>query len=150
MTGFQPRDPGYAEKVRESLHRQGFAKLLGYDTGRIEPGFVEIVCPMDPKLAQQHGFAHGGVIATLADAAAAYAAFSLMPEDSAPLTVEMKINLMAPGKGETLIARGTVLKPGRTLTVCEAKVAAVTGGEETLIATALVTMICLDGRPDTA
>ena len=149
MTGFQPRDPGYEEKVRESLHRQGFSKLLGYDTGRVEPGYVEIVCPMTPKLTQQHGFAHGGVVATLADAAAAYAAFSLMPPDSAPLTVEMKINLMAPGQGETLIARGTVLKPGRTLTVCESKVVAVTGEEEKLIATALVTMMCLEGRPDT-
>lgn len=148
MSRFTPRDPDFEAKIRESVTRQGFAAHLGYELTRIEPGMTEFTCPLRPELMQQHGFAHGGLVSTLADAAAAYAAFSLMPPNSAPLTVEMKINLMAPGQGDALVARGYVLKPGRTLTVCEAKVYATRQLGETLIATALVTMMCMEGRQD--
>lgn len=148
VSEFTPRDPNYDVKVRDSFDRQPFAHLVGFHISDLKPGFLEFTLPLRPELTQQHGYAHGGVIATLADNASAYAAFSLMPPDSAPLTVEFKLNLLAPGKGESLIARGEVLKPGRTLTVCESKVFALSEGVETLIATALVTMMCLQGMTD--
>lgn len=148
MTALQPRDPDFAAKVRESFARQPFAQLVGFHLERVEPGFAEFRLPLREEVTQQHGFAHGGVIATVADNAASYAAFSMMPPGSAPLTVEMKLNWLAPGQGEALIARGQVLKAGRTLIPAEAKVYAVDGGEETLVAQALVTVMCMTGRDD--
>ena len=148
MTALQPRDPDFAAKVRDSFARQPFAQLVGFHLERVEPGFAEFRLPLREEVTQQHGFAHGGVIATVADNAASYAAFSMMPPGSAPLTVEMKLNWLAPGQGEALIARGQVLKAGRTLIPAEAKVYAVDGGEETLVAQALVTVMCMTGRDD--
>jgi len=148
VSGFEPRDPDYEAKVRDSFARQPFAHFVGFAISDLSPGKLEFTLPLRPDLTQQHGFAHGGVIATLADNASAYAAFSLMPPDSAPLTVEFKLNLLAPGEGDRLVARGQVLKPGRTLSVCESRVLAVDDGVETLIATALVTMMCMQGMKD--
>lgn len=148
MTKYEPRDPAWDTKVRESFARQPFTQLVGFQISGLQPGHMELTLPMRPDLTQQHGFAHGGVLATLADIASAYAAFSLMPPDSAPLTVEFKLNLLAAGKGEKLIARGEVLKPGRTLSFCETRIFGFDDDQEKLIGTASVTMMCLMGMKD--
>lgn len=145
---FEPRNERFAERVRASFDRQNFMHTIGAQVTAVEPGFVEIRLAYATELCQQHGFFHGGVIGTLADSAAGYAAFSLMGERDSVLTVEYKMNIVAPGQGEALVARGQVLRPGRTLTVCEAKVYALAGREERLCATALCTMMTLVEQPD--
>lgn len=148
MTAFEPRDPDWDAKVRDSFARQPFARLIGFRLAALEPGRAEFRLPFRDDLTQQHGLVHGGAIATLADNASAYAAFSLMPPGSAPLTVEFKLNYMAPGRGEEIVARGQVLRAGRTLIPAESKIYAVEDGAEKLIAAALVTMMCLEDRQD--
>jgi len=145
---FEPRNERFAECVRASFERQNFMHTIGAQVTAVEPGFVEIRLAYAPALCQQHGFFHGGVIGTLADNAAGYAAFSLMSEHDSVLTVEYKMNFVAPGRGEALVARGQVLRPGRTLTVCEAKVYARGGNDERLCATALCTMMTLAEQAD--
>jgi uncharacterized protein (TIGR00369 family) len=144
-----PGDPDYEARVRASFGRQKAMALLGAEMTRVEPGFVEIALPYRAELTQQHGFFHGGIVATIADSAGGYAAFTLFPADSSILTVEYKINLVAPADGDRLVARGRVLKPGRTLTVCELEVAAVKEGAAKTCALGLQTLICLQGRSDT-
>jgi uncharacterized protein (TIGR00369 family) len=148
MTAFEPKDPDFAARVTDSFRRQQFMTTLGAELARVGPGTCEITLPYSDAISQQHGYFHGGVIGTLADNAAGYASFSLMPADATVLTVEYKLNLVSPGKGERLLARGLVLRPGRTLTVAESKVYAVTGGEKSLCAIALATMMCLHGKSD--
>jgi uncharacterized protein (TIGR00369 family) len=104
--------------------------------------------PFKPELSQQHGYYHGGIIGTIADSAGGYAAFTLMPRDASVLTVEYKINLLAPGDGELLIARGSVLKAGRTLVVAQVDAGIVKNGHETLCATLLQTLMTMRGRSD--
>jgi len=130
-----------AERVRASFARQGLMGHLGAELAEVGEGTCAITCRPRPELGQQHGYVHAGVIAAIADSAAGYAALSLLPADSEVLTVEFKLNLLAPADGELLIARGRVLRPGRTLTVCEAAVFAVRAGEETQCAALLSTMI---------
>ncbi|MEE8396243.1 MAG: PaaI family thioesterase [bacterium] len=149
MPLFQPVDPDSAERVRASFARQPFMVLLGAEISRLEPGFCEPRLPFRDELCQQHGFFHGGVVGTLADNAAGYASYTLMGGDDSILTVEYKINPVAPGEGAALIARGQVVKPGRTLTVSRAEVFGVKGGAEVLCATSLTTLMTLAGRPDT-
>jgi uncharacterized protein (TIGR00369 family) len=144
-----PGDPDYETRVRASFGRQKAMALLGAEMTRVAPGLVEIELPYRAELTQQHGFFHGGIVATVADSAGGYAAFTLFPADSSILTVEYKINLVAPADGERLVARGRVLKPGRTLTVCELEVTAVKDGTAKTCALGLQTLICLQGRPDT-
>ena len=148
MSAFQPVDPDYAARIRDSFARQGMMGHLGARLARIEPGVVEIELPFRAEVTQQHGLFHGGVTGAIADTAAGYAAFTLIPADATMLTVEYKINLMAPADGEMLIATGRVVKPGRTLTICEAEVVVVKNGTRTICARGLETMIRLDGRPD--
>ncbi len=114
---------------------------LGAEIVEVGEGTCSISCRPRPELGQQHGYVHAGVIAAIADSAAGYAALSVAPAGNEVLTVEFKLNLLAPAAGELLIARGRVLRAGRTLTVCESTVAALGGGEETACAIALVTMI---------
>src|SRR5947208_2985228 len=116
---FQPSDPHYEDRIRASFTRQRFMGLLGAQLIAVHPGSCEIHLPYREELSQQHGFFHAGTIATIADNAAGYAAYALMDADSSVLTVEFKINLLAPGNGEVLIARGQVIRPGRTLTICQ-------------------------------
>ena len=149
MTAFVPLNPNFAARVRDSFARQPMMTHLGATLAAIEPGFCEIHLPWRRALTQQHGYIHGGALAAIVDSAAGYAAFSLMPADAAVLTVEYKLNLIAPADGELLIARGRVVKPGRTLTVAQFEVAAVKSGTERVTATALQTLMCLAGRPDT-
>lgn len=145
---FAAPNPDFARRCRDSFGRQKFMTLLRATITRIEPGFCEVTCPVRPELTQQHHFVHGGVLAALADSAAGYAAFSLMPADAAPLTVEYKLNILRPGEGDTVVARARVLKPGRTLTVVEAHVYAVKAGVETLAVASLQTLMTLSGRAD--
>jgi uncharacterized protein (TIGR00369 family) len=133
--------PATEERVRASFARQGLMGHIGARLVAVGRGTCAIACAPRAELSQQHGYVHAGVIAAIADSAAGYAALSLTSEDSEVLTVEFKLNLLAPAQGDLLIARGTVLRAGRTLTVCEAAVAALDEGEETQCAAALVTMM---------
>jgi len=148
MPGFEPRNPAYAERVQSSFNRQQVMALLGAKVTRLAPGECEIQLPFKPELTQQHGYFHGGIIGTIADSAGGYAGFTLMPEGSSVLTVEYKMNLLAPGDGDLLIARGRVLKSGRTLVVTQVDAFVVKGGGETLCATLLQTLMTMHGRPD--
>ncbi|MBL8704422.1 MAG: PaaI family thioesterase [Rhodospirillales bacterium] len=141
-------DPDFARKVADSFARQGAMAHLGAELTRVEPGAVEIRLPFRSEVAQQHGFFHGGVVATIGDSAGGYAGYSLMPAGSSVLTVEYKINMVAPAKGEALVARGKVVKAGRTLTVCTVEVFALDRGRETLCSVMQQTLICLADRPD--
>ena len=145
---FTPKDPDFEARLRASFGRQGFMDLIGARMIRVEPGLVEIELPYRAELTQQHGFFHAGVTSTIADNAAGYAAYSLMPADASVLTTEFKINLLAPADGDELRALGRVIKPGRTLTVCEVDVFAVKDGRAKLCAKLLETLMCLEGRPD--
>lgn len=148
MTRFAAADPNYEARVRESFAKQGIMDLIGASMTRVEPGGVEIALPFRPDLSQQHGFFHAGVTSTIADSAGGYAGFSLFPADASVLTVEYKINLASPAKGDRLIAVGTVIKPGRTLTLCDLEVFAETDGERTLCAKGLQTLMRIQGRAD--
>ena len=145
---FTPRDPAFAARVEASFARQAFMGHLGVALQHLAPGEVDLVVPFQPGLTQQHGFFHAGVTATIADSAAGYAALSLFAPGTGVLTTEFKINLLAPARGENLLARGRVIKPGRTLTVCRSDVAAIADGEETLVATGLFTLMQVEGLED--
>ncbi len=148
MTTFTSADPNFADRVRDSFARQSIMELIGAQLSRVEPGLVEIALPYRADLCQQHGFFHAGVTSTIADSAGGYAAFSLFPADASVLTTEFKINLLAPADGERLRALGRVLKPGRTLTICEVEVFALKDGREKLCAKLLQTLMTMHGRPD--
>jgi uncharacterized protein (TIGR00369 family) len=147
-TAFQPIDRDYASRVRASFGRQQAMELIGAEMTMIEPGYCEIRLPYRPQLTQQHGFVHGGIVGMIADSAGGYAAYSLFPADASILTVEYKMNLLAPGKGEALIARARVLRPGRTLTVVQADVYAIQGGTEVHCAAMQQTLLTLHGSAD--
>lgn len=148
MPAFQPKDENFADKVSDSFARQSIMALIGARLVRVDPGEVEIELPFREDLCQQHGFFHAGVTSTIADSAGGYAGFSLFPAGSSVLTVEFKVNLLAPADGELLRAVGRVLKPGRTLTVTEAEVSAVKNGERRVCAHMVQTLMCLQGRAD--
>jgi len=148
MTAFTPADPDFADRVRISFERQSIMALIGAKLSRVEAGLVEIELPYRPALCQQHGFFHAGVTSTIADSAGGYAAFSLFPADASVLTTEFKINLLAPADGERLRALGRVLKPGRTLTICEVEVFALKHGKEKLCAKLLQSLMTMQGKPD--
>jgi len=145
---FEPRSPDYAERVRDSFARQPMMAHIGAELVALAPGYCEIALPYSRDLTQQHGYLHGGALATIADSVAGYAAFTLMAATDSPLTVEYKLNILRPGIGERFIARGRVIKPGRTLTVVNADVYAVEDGAETLCVTSLQTLMTLAGASD--
>lgn len=120
---------------------------IGASLERVEPGEVDIRLPIHAGLTQQHGFVHAGAVASIADSACGYAAFSLMPADAGVLAVEFKINLMAPAAGDYLIARGKVIRAGRTLNVCQADVVAFADGQEKTVAMLTATVMTVTGRP---
>ena len=148
MTDFTPRTEDFAERVRASFARQTIMGLIGAELASVAPGRVTIALPYRDDLCQQHGFFHAGVTSTIADSAGGYAAFTLFPAGSSVLTVEFKINLLAPADGERLRAEGRVLRPGRRLTVCDVDVFAEKAGQATLCAKLQQTLICLENRPD--
>jgi len=121
---------------------------IGAHLTGVAPGAIEIELPYRGDLTQQHGFLHAGVITIIADSACGYAALSLMPASAPVLTVEYKVNLLSPAAGDRMIARGRVVKPGKTLTVCTADVVAVTDGREKTIATMTGTLMAIYDRPD--
>ena len=145
---YTPSDPDFAARVAASFGRQGVMGLLGAKLTRIEPGLVEISLPYRADLSQQHGYFHAGVTSTIADSAGGYAGFTLFPAASSVLTVEFKINLLAPADGDLLIATGRVIRSGRTLTVCELDVEVEKGGNRTPCAHGLQTLITVTDRPD--
>src|ERR1700733_5401348 len=140
---FIPQDPNFAEKTRASFAQQGFMNYLRAEITVIEPGRCEIQVPFRSELSQQDGYFHGGVSGAIADSATGYAAYSLTPPDTSVLSVEYKLNFVAPALGELLIARGQVIRAGRTLTVCRADVFIARRGEEKICATSLSTIMSL-------
>lgn len=148
---FQPKDPNFADRVRASFARQRTMATLGVTIARLEPGEIELAMRYDQAYTQQHGFMHAGIMATALDSACGYAAFSLMPADAAVLTVEFKTDLLAPAKGDRFVFRARVVKPGRTLTVCNGQALAFDGvAEARLVATMSGTLMTIIGRPDVA
>ena len=145
---FDPRDPSYESRVRASFARQRAMHTIGARLVRVEPGEVELDLPFREDLTQQHGFLHAGIVTTLVDSACGYAALSLMDRESAVLSVEYKVNLLAPAVGDRMRAIGRVVKPGRTLVVCSGEVIAVAGSSETVVALMQATMMAVRGRPD--
>lgn len=141
-------DEANQSRVRSSFARQRVMGTLGAVLTRVDPGAVEIMMPYREDLTQQHGFIHAGIVATILDSACGYAAFSLMPVDVAVLTVEYKINLLRPAKGDRLVARARVVRPGKTVTVCSGDVFAQTGGSENVVATMLATIMAVPQRDD--
>ena len=134
------------ERIRSSFARQGLMATLGANLGSVEPGKVEVVLIPGPAVSQQHGFVHAGAVSAIADSAAGYAGLSLMPPGRGVLTTEFKINLVAPAIGERIIARGEVVKSGRTLTLAQAKVFAEAGGKEKLVALLTATLMAIEGQ----
>ncbi|MEZ4415933.1 MAG: PaaI family thioesterase [Gemmatimonadota bacterium] len=144
----EPRNPGFEVVVRESFAAQRFMATIGATLDRLAPGEVDIRVPFRPDLTQQHGFLHAGVVSSVLDSACGYAALSLMPEGVGVLTVEFKTNLLAPARGRGLIARGRVLRSGRTISVCQAEASMLDEDVETPVATMLGTIMTIRERPD--
>lgn len=133
-------------RIHQSFSKQGLMTTLGARLDKVEPGFVEIALVPTPAVSQQHGFVHAGAVAAIADSAAGFAALSVMPEGTGVLTAEFKINLLAPAAGERIVARGRVVKAGRTLTLSQADVFAIKGGEQKLVAHLTGTLMNIVGR----
>ena len=136
----------YEARIRSSFARQGLMRTLGATLDKVAPGAVEISLRPDPAISQQHGFVHAGAVTAIADSAAGYASLSLMPAGTGVLSTEYKINFVAPAVGDRIVARGRVVKAGRTLTLAQSEVFAVTGGEEKLVALLTATMMNIVGR----
>jgi uncharacterized protein (TIGR00369 family) len=147
-TRFEAQDPEFARRVQESFARQGLMKHLGAELASLQAGGAEIRVPFRRELTQQHDYFHAGVTGAIADSACGYAAYTLMPADASVLTVEYKINLLAPANGEELIARARVVRSGKTLKVCIADVFVRKGTAESHCATMLATVMCMAGKPD--
>jgi uncharacterized protein (TIGR00369 family) len=150
MTRFQPKNPQFRTIAIHTFNQQRAMKTLGISIARLEPGEVDLAMDHSPDLTQQHGFIHAGIITAGLDNACGIAAFTLMPDGSGILTVEFKTNLLAPARGEHFAFRAAVVKPGRTLTVCEARAYALHDGVETLIATMSCTLMALAQREATS
>ncbi len=134
------------QRVRASFAKQGLMATLGARLDSVSPGLVEIALSPQPAISQQHGFVHAGAVSAIADSAAGYAALSLMPAGTGVLTAEFKINLLAPAAGDRILARGRVVKAGRTLTLAQSEVFAETNGQEKLVAFLTATLMAVEGR----
>lgn len=148
MSHFAPKNLDFEARLRDSFARQGAMALIGAKLAYVAPGAVDIAVDFRPEVSQQHGYFHGGIVGTAADSAGGYAAFSLMPADTSVLTVEYKMNLIAPADGSRLVAKGRVLKPGRTLTICHVDVFVEREGREHRCAVLLQTLMAMSGRSD--
>ena len=145
---FTAPNPDFESRVRDSFARQAAMQLIGARLTTVEPGRCVIELRVRDDLTQQHGFVHGGVVGMIADSAGGYAGFTLMPADASVLTVEYKINMLAPASGDLLVATGEILKPGRTLSVARADVMAIRGDRKTLVATMQQTLMVMHGVSD--
>lgn len=143
---FAPRNPAWEQKSREIFGRQSFMRMIGARIAALAPGACDLELPYREDLCQQNVYLHGGVITSLADTSCGIAASTLLSESAGILTVEFKYNLMGPAAGERFVARGRVVRPGRTLTVTESFVFAVKDGTETEIGRMLATMMFLEGK----
>lgn len=143
---FGAKDPDFAGRVRRSFDQQSMMTTIGALLERVEPGSVDVAVPAAPHILQQHGFIHGGAVSTLADTACGFAALSLVRPGVGVLTVEFKMNMMAPATGTRLIARGRVVKAGRTLIVTQADIFAETDGSRRAIALMTATIMAVEGR----
>src|SRR5512141_2400963 len=143
---FTPADPLFEERIRQSFARQGAMRLIGAQLTRVEPGVVDITLPYRADLTQQHGYLHAGILSTIIDTAGGYAGYTLFLAESSVLTVEYKLNLMAPGEGEYFVAEGRVVKPGRTLCIVQGEAHARSGDRSTLCALMQQTLIVLHGH----
>ncbi|NMM77954.1 phenylacetic acid degradation protein [Acidovorax sp. SRB_14] len=146
MSPFEPRNSHYAQRVHESFSCQGAMQTLGARLDHVAPGAVDIALDWSPTLTQQHGFLHAGMLSAALDSACGYAAFTLMAPEAEVLTIEFKINLLAPAQGERFRMEGRVLRPGRTITVCEGRAYALSTGAEKLVATMACTLMAVAGR----
>jgi uncharacterized protein (TIGR00369 family) len=142
----QPADPDYAARVRASFDRQPAMHTLGAELEAVEPGHVVVAMAHRDALTQQHGYVHAGMLAAALDSACGYAAFSLMPADAAVLTIEFKINLLAPARGPRFRFEGTVTKPGRTISVVDGRAFQLGDGPDKLVATMSATVMTVTGR----
>ena len=145
-TIFEPRCLNYAERVRNSFDLQGAMHTMGARLGAVAPGAVDLDLDWAQGLTQQHGFLHAGMLAAALESACGYAGFTLMGDDAAVLTIEFKINLLAPARGERFRMEGRVIKPGRTITVCEGRAFALDNQQEKLVATMGCTLMAVTGR----
>jgi uncharacterized protein (TIGR00369 family) len=145
---WKPLDPKWAERVRASFARQGAMRLIDANLAAVAPGYCAIALVPRPEIAQQHGYVHAGVVATIVDSAGGYAGFTLFPANASVLTVEFKLNLLAPAAGDRLLAEGFVVKPGRTLAITRGEVHAEHGGKRTLVALMQQTLMVMHGKPD--
>src|SRR5262245_19445153 len=141
----KPSNPSFAADVINSFSKQAVMAAIGAKLVSVEPGIVHISLPYRLDLTQQHSYLHAGIVTTIADSACGYAAYTLMPSNSEVLSVEFKVNLLRPAKGEEFLAIAEVLKPGKTLTVVRADVFANPDTDRVLVATMLGTMMCLTG-----
>ena len=142
------QDPDFAERVRASFDRQQAMALIGASMAVVEPGYTEIHLPHKAEITQQHGYIHGGVVGMIADSAAGYAASTLTAPETGVLTVEYKLNLLAPAEGDLLIAEGSVLRYGRTLIVTRAEVFAVQHGRKSMCALMQQTIMSVHGKKE--
>ena len=147
-TSFTPAFEGYAARVRDSFARQGAMRLMGAVLAEVAPGYCAITLVPRPEVSQQHGYVHAGVVSAIVDSAGGYAGYTLFPEDSSVLTVEFKLNLVAPAAGERLVAEGFVVKAGRTLTITRGEVHAEQGGARRLVALMQQTLMVMHGQSD--
>jgi uncharacterized protein (TIGR00369 family) len=150
MAKFEPKNSDFDVRVRDSFNLQKVMHTLGIGIADLSPGHIVLEMAHSDALTQQHGFLHAGIVSTALDSACGYAAFSLMPADAAVLTVEFKINLLNPADGERFRFVADVVKPGRTLTICEARAYALKGQDEKLVATMTGTLMALVGRTGVA
>lgn len=148
MTDLPPAD--FRERITKSFQRQAAMRLIGAQLTRVEHGTVEIELPFDDKLTQQHGFLHAGVISAALETAGTYAAYSIIDADASLLTIEFKVNLMSPGRGDWFLFRGEVTKPGSNIIVADGRAYSVTDGPAKLIASMTGTMMVVRGREDVA
>jgi len=147
---YKAQDPHFAERIRASFAQQQAMTLIGASMAVVEPGYTAIHLPHKPEITQQHGYIHGGVVGMIADSAAGYAASTLTAAEAGVLTVEYKLNLLAPAEGQLLIAEGSVVRYGRTLIVTRAEVFAVSHDRKTLCALMQQTVITVHGKKEHA
>lgn len=148
LPSFTAPTADFADRVAASFARQGIMGTLGARLVTVAAGYCSIELVPSPAVSQQHGYVHAGAVSTIVDSAGGYAGFTLFPDNASVLTVEFKINLLAPARGERLLAEGFVVKPGRTLMITRGEVHAEEGGKRTLVALMQQTLMVMQGKPD--
>lgn len=143
---FVPQDPDFEARVRRSFALQRVRETIGARLTRVAPGEADVELPFRDDLTQQNGFLHAGIVSTVLDSACGYAAFTLMPAEAGVLSIEFKVNLLAPARGERVIARGRVVRAGRTISVCTADAFAIQDGAERHVATMTATLMAVTSR----